>query len=303
MMSGNRMHRVIALAGTALAALALASCGPSAESQQQAQNNDTLRTMVANDSQQIAALQQEIARQGDRIAELEHPAPAAAASAAAQPSPGAAPTPGAAASPAAPGAAAPDAATSSAAAPDAAPSDTGTSPDVGSSPAASASMAAAEPPSVAPPAAAEPPPTAPAPTWQAAASAELATSQRDPAAKLYRTGLAEMKAGKYQAAFGHFQDMQRRYPKSQLSGSAEYFAGNALYEQGQYDKAILQLNDLGSRFPEGRFTSAALLREAEAFNKINDPIDARLTLQKLLNEHPNAPEGPQAKAMLDSLSS
>jgi hypothetical protein len=45
------------------------------------------------------------------------------------------------------------------------------------------------------------------------------------------------------------------------------------------------------------------LREAEAFTKINDPIDARLTLQKLLNEHPNAPEGPQAKTMLDSLSS
>jgi tol-pal system protein YbgF len=315
MMSGNGMRRAIVSVGIAAAALALASCAPSGESQQQTlSNNEGLRTMVANDRQQIEALQQQIARQGDRISELEHGAGGSAASA---PNGGAAPqavasiapTPGAAETTAAEGVSPPDAvATPSDSEPGAAPA-----PEAESSPApaAEATLAAVEPPPITPaplpgtsePAAAVPSSAAPAPTWQAAASAELASSQRDAAAKLYRAGLADMTAGKYQSAFGHFQDMQRRYPKSQLSGSAEYFAGNALYELGQYDKAILQLNDLGSRFPEGRYASAALLREAEAFNKINDPIDARLTLQKLINEHPNAPEGPQAKALLDSLSS
>jgi len=35
--------------------------------------------------------------------------------------------------------------------------------------------------------------------------------------------------------------------------------------------------------------------------KMNDRIDARLTLQKLLGEHPNAAEAPTARAMMNSL--
>lgn len=142
-----------------------------------------------------------------------------------------------------------------------------------------------------------------APTWQAAAARELASSQKDTGAKLYRAGLTDLRASRYQEGLAKLQDLQRRYPKSGLSEAAEYFSGNALFELGQFEKAILQFNDLTMRFPEGRFASAALLREAQAFNKINDPIDARLTLQKLLTDHPSAPEAPLAKSMMDSLSS
>jgi TolA-binding protein len=99
------------------------------------------------------------------------------------------------------------------------------------------------------------------------------------------------------------QTLQRRYPKSDLSEPAEFFAANALYEMGKYDQAILQFNDQTMRFPKGRFASAALLREAQAFMKINDRIDARLTLQKLLNDLPDSPEAPMAKSMMQTLAS
>jgi hypothetical protein len=57
------------------------------------------------------------------------------------------------------------------------------------------------------------------------------------------------------------------------------------------------------RFPRGRFASTALLSEAQAFMKMNDRIDARLTLQKLIGEHPDAVETPTARAMMNSLAS
>ena len=110
-----------------------------------------------------------------------------------------------------------------------------------------------------------------------------------------------MKAGKYPNAVGVFQGLQRKYPKSSLSEPAEYFSANALYELGKYDQSILQFNDLVMRFPRGRFASASLLSEAQAFMKMNDRIDARLTLQKLLGEHPSAAEAPTARAMMNSL--
>jgi tol-pal system protein YbgF len=139
--------------------------------------------------------------------------------------------------------------------------------------------------------------------WRSALDQESANSQSsdDPGAGLYRKGLAAMKQGQYQNAVGQFGALMRRYPKSPLSEPAEYFSANALYESGKYDQSILQFNDLVIRSPNGRFASAALLREAQAFVKINDPIDARLTLQKILTSHPNSAEASAASSMMKDL--
>jgi TolA-binding protein len=167
--------------------------------------------------------------------------------------------------------------------------------------------------------AAPPPAVSAAQSWQALLDQEIAAAQTsgDPAARSYRQGLAAMKAGRYPLALGKFQDLQRRYPKSALSEPAEYFSANALYELGDSDnrsgnhdratenfnKAILQFNDLVMRFPSGRFASPSLLREAQAFINIEDRIDARQTLQKLLNDHGNSAEAPTARSMMQSLAS
>jgi tol-pal system protein YbgF len=161
----------------------------------------------------------------------------------------------------------------------------------------------APPAAAAPPAAPGPPIVNGSPSWRGVLDQEIAAAQSssDPAAKAYRAGLINMKAGKYSNAIGVFQGLQRRYPKSPLSEPAEYFSANALFELGKYDESILQFNDLVMRFPRGRFASASLLSEAQAFMKMNDRIDARLTLQKLISDHPDAPEAATAQAMMNSL--
>jgi TolA-binding protein len=324
-------------AGCLVAALAVWGCAPTAETQQLQTSQSNIRGMVASDRQQIEALQEKIARLDDRISELEHnggdsdnktiralnarlsklesqmratqPAVAAPGGAATPATPGA-PVPGA---PPAPGAASapppPDNAN--------APGDEGEAGDTSGD----ANVASAAPPgpgNAAPPGA-PPPAVSAAQSWQALLAQEIAVAQssRDPAVRLYRQGLAAMKVGRYPLALGKFQDLQRRYPKSALSEPAEYFSANALYELGQSDnqsgnhdratenfnKAILQFNDLVMRFPSGRFASPSLLREAQAFIKIEDRIDARLTLQKLLNDHGNSSEAPTARSMMQSLAS
>jgi tol-pal system protein YbgF len=147
------------------------------------------------------------------------------------------------------------------------------------------------------------PPAAAAPSWRSSIDQEIATPHDDQGARPYRAGLVDMKAGRYPQALAKFQDLQHRYPKSGLSEPAEYFSANALYEMGKYDQSILQFNDLTMRFPNGKYSSPALLREAQAFMRINDRIDARLTLQKLINDHPDSPEAASAKSMMQTLAS
>jgi TolA-binding protein len=364
----TRRLSALRLSLTLVAAIALVGCAVPGDNQQ-AQNQEDLRGIVASDRQQINALQDQVNRLNDQIAEMQHNGDAgdssdadktkvadlerevqqlkaggatpAAGMTGADALPGSVPgTPLASGPGGVPGNGMPSTSTARAggpgnvagvggaveASPGTAPTDnsgaTGAannptnadsgdsgdadddnssdSDDNGTQVAANAPSASAVPP---PPAAPGPPLVAGSPSWRALLGQEqgAALSSNDPAAKVYRAGLSAMKVGKYVQAIGVFQGLQRRYPKSSFSEPAEYFAANALYELGKYDQAILQFNDLVMRFPRGRFTSASLLSEAQAFMKMGDRIDARLTLQKLLGDHPSAPEAPTARAMMNSL--
>jgi tol-pal system protein YbgF len=291
------MLKVCLKIGGVIAAVALiAGCAAdNGDVQQLNQNEFTLRGMIASDRQQIDSLQQQVRQLNDQIAELKHE-PASDSGGAADSgvsqrlskletevaalNAGMVASPGAAAPPAAAGM------------PPPAGDDTGTPPPAN----ALASAPEEAPPEAAP--AAEPPPT-----WPNDLDAEIESSQtsKEQGVKLYRQGLDAMKAQNYPLAVNLFTKLQHQYPKSELSEPAQYFAANALFETGKYDQSILQFNDLVMRYPKGRFASPALLREAEAFIKMNDKIDAKLTLQKLQSDHAGSPEANSANEMMKQL--
>lgn len=161
-----------------------------------------------------------------------------------------------------------------------------------------ASVPPSAPPESAPAAAA-------APRWPEDLARELQSpaSAKGGAGKLYVSGLDAMKNRDYADAVQRFSMVEKKYPHSDLTEPSAYFSANALNEMGKYDQAILQYNDLVMRYPKGKYASEALLREAQAFVQINDKIDARLTLQKLVSEHPGTPQAATADAMMKSMES
>jgi TolA-binding protein len=122
-------------------------------------------------------------------------------------------------------------------------------------------------------------------------------------ARIYAAGLEAMRQGRYTPAISQFGSLKKRFPKSALNEPAQYFSALALYHQGKFDESILQFNDLAMRYPTGRFAVPALLYEARAFLKINDKIDARLTLQKLIADHGDSPQVSAARELMKSLES
>jgi TolA-binding protein len=286
----RKTNWLIGAAAALAAAFALAGCAEQGDVQQLNQNEFTLRGMIASDRQEINSLKQQIQRQNDQIEELKHGAAGAGGDASSMndrvasleaevkalqagmaATPGAIPPPGA-------------------------PADS-----VGEAPAPAIPSPGAPSGGPVPPAA----PVAIAPTWPNELDQEIADARTssEPGVKIYREGLDAMKAAKYPLAVARFTKLQHAYPKSALSEPAEYFAANALFETGSYDQAILQFNDLVMRFPKGKYASAALLREAQAFVKLNDRIDARLTLQKLVADHAGTPEADAANTMMKDLAS
>jgi len=298
-----RLFSLMILAAALAASGVLTGCADNSSNMNQLNQNEfALRGMIASDRQEIAALQAQLRQTQDEVAELKHSGGAGGSAAAAPPdvndrlsrleseinamqaagavTPNPAPAVGSETPPSglAPGAAPPPPA-----------------PVVGAVPPAPGVSAAAAVAAV---------PEA-APTWPQDVDKELADTQssKDPGAKIYRKGLDSMKSGNYPAAIVQFAKIQHSYAKSPLSEPSQYFIANAFYENGKYEQAVLQFNDLTMRFPNSRFFCESLLREGQSFVRLNDRIDARLTLQKLSSNSNCSNESVAANNMLKNLGS
>jgi TolA-binding protein len=297
-----RFSSITIRAGMILAVGLFSACSDqSSNINQLNQNEFALRGMIASDRQQIDALRADLHRTQDELAEMKH---GSAASASAEAPAGAndriaklesevnalqvalptAPPPVAGVEP--PGG------------PPGAPPST-ISPPPGPGVAAITPLA---PGGTSPGATTG---TEPAPTWPQDLDKEIAdtANSKDPGAKIYRKGLEAMKAGNYPTAIINFAKVQHSYPKSPLSEPAQYFTANAFFESNKYEQAILQFNDLTMRFPNSRFLCESLLREGESFVKLQDRIDARLTLQKLAGNSNCSTQSVAANGLLKDFGS
>jgi TolA-binding protein len=272
------------ICGFALGGLALAGCTTDSDIQQLNQNQFTLRGMIANDRQEIDSLQAQVRALKEQVNEISH---------------------GGGGGNGDQNASVNDRLNKLDAQVSGLQAGMSAAP-VGATPPAAPGETVASVPSA--PSVTAPPPAAAVseaqPTWPQELDQEIDAAQNshEPGVKAYREGLAAMKDSQYPLAISKFTELAHHYPKSPLVTPAEYFTANALYESGKYDQSILQFNDAVMRDPKGKYASQALLREAQAFMKLNDSIDARLTLQKLLADHADSPEAPTATALMKNLS-
>jgi tol-pal system protein YbgF len=116
----------------------------------------------------------------------------------------------------------------------------------------------------------------------------------------YKAGLRAFQEQQYDKAIQQFRSFQRKYPNSELADDAQYWIGESYYNQKDFNRAILEFNDV-LKYRKGDKVPAALLRQAQAFIEIGDKTDARLILQKLLNDHPHSEQARDARERLQAL--
>jgi tol-pal system protein YbgF len=116
----------------------------------------------------------------------------------------------------------------------------------------------------------------------------------------YKLALQALRGQQYDQAVQQFRLFQRKYPTSAMADDAQYWIGESYFTQKDYNRAILEFNDV-LRYRRGNRVPAALLRQAQAFLEIGDRTDARLILQKVINDHPNSEQAREAKELLPTL--
>ena len=116
----------------------------------------------------------------------------------------------------------------------------------------------------------------------------------------YRNAWQALNAQQYDKAIQQFRTFQRKNPASELADDAQYWIGESYFTRRDYNRAILEYNDV-LKYRKGDKVPAALLRQSQAFVEIGDKTDARLILQKLINDHPNSKQAKEARERLQNL--
>lgn len=147
------------------------------------------------------------------------------------------------------------------------------------------------------PGAAPAPATATAPAAPAAAPDKGAVPS-DLVGSSYDSATRQLSSGDYDDAIQGFRNYLHENSASPYADDAQFWIGESYFRKGQYHRAIIEFNQVSINYGSGDRAPAALLRQAEAFRIVGDKVDARLSLQKIVNRYPGTAEAAKASRML-----
>jgi len=117
----------------------------------------------------------------------------------------------------------------------------------------------------------------------------------------YRNGLERYRAGDCDQAIANFRQFLKAEPTSDLADNAQYWIGECYYARKDYNRAIIEFNEILTKHSKGDRLPGALLALAASFAGEGDDIDAKLVLQKLINDHPKSEEAEIGRQKLKAL--
>jgi tol-pal system protein YbgF len=117
----------------------------------------------------------------------------------------------------------------------------------------------------------------------------------------YRRGLEQYRSGQCDQAITTFRQFIRSEPGADLADNAQFWVGECYYARKDYNRAIIELNEVFTKYPKGDRVPGGLLALATSFADSGDAIDARLILQKLINDHPKSEEAEIGRQKLKTL--
>ena len=119
--------------------------------------------------------------------------------------------------------------------------------------------------------------------------------------EIYNRAKQAFDQGNSEAARKGFEELIKRYPKSDNADNAQFWIGEIYYREKWYEKAILEYQKVIENYPKGNKVPASLLKQGFAFLNLGDKANSRLILQELVRKYPKTNEAKIAAEKLKEL--
>ena len=154
---------------------------------------------------------------------------------------------------------------------------------------------------IAPPQDARPPVPRGVPEAELLADEGLSQKLPPPVSRPFNQALATIRRGDYRAALPLLRQALDYNYDEKVVANLLFWVGVANDGIRQYRDALAAYHDIVSRYPKHVRAPQTLLRQAEVFVQLKDKPTARLTLKKLVAEHPKTKEASLARQRLKRL--
>ncbi|MFQ5329927.1 MAG: tol-pal system protein YbgF [Thermodesulfobacteriota bacterium] len=133
------------------------------------------------------------------------------------------------------------------------------------------------------------------------AKARASTTSTEKPVALYNRALLLLKDKKYERSLASFTRFIELFPSHELTDNAQYWIGELFYDQGDWERAVLEFDTVIKKYPDGDKAPAALLKEGLSFNRIGATKEARLLLQRVIDNYPKSSEARLARERLKKM--
>lgn len=117
-------------------------------------------------------------------------------------------------------------------------------------------------------------------------------------AELYAAAKTAFDKGQFESAREKFQQLLKKFPKSENSDNAQFWIGEIYFREKWYEKAIMEYQKVIENYPDGNKVPASLLKQGLSFFNLDEKANARLILQEMINKYPASNEAKIAKDKL-----
>lgn len=120
---------------------------------------------------------------------------------------------------------------------------------------------------------------------------------------LYKSAYTDYTTGQYSLAVQEFQEYLQLYGDTDLASNAQFYVGDAYYNQQNYKQAITEYNKCLEQYPDGNKTAAAQLKKGFALVALGQTAAGRRELQSVVRRYPHSHEADLAREHLHRLAS
>jgi tol-pal system protein YbgF len=120
-------------------------------------------------------------------------------------------------------------------------------------------------------------------------------------AQLYSTAYLDLHRGDYELSIQGFKKFLELAPQSDLADNAQYWIGEAFYDQRRYQEAIAEFELVLTNYPSQDKVPAALYKIGLAYQGLGNRSLAREYLKKVVEGYPLSPEAKLAQERLGEL--
>jgi tol-pal system protein YbgF len=120
-------------------------------------------------------------------------------------------------------------------------------------------------------------------------------------ADLFAQATADYQRGRYDLARQGFEDYAEKFPRTDLSDDALYWAGECWSAQKKQREAIAAFDKLFRTYPQSDKAPAAHLKKGIAHLEVGEKAQAMVELNFVVNQFPGSDEAKSARQRLKSL--